>query len=76
MSGLGDALGKLKKAASENSEKVAEGVDRVAHLAKRRTGGKYDDHIDRAGGSATEYLRKRAERDRRERGRPEGEDHR
>ncbi|WP_017592382.1 antitoxin [Nocardiopsis potens] len=60
MSGIGDAFEKVKKAATENSEKVAEGVGKAAEYAKEKTGGKYDDKIDKAGGAATEYLRKQA----------------
>ncbi|MFC4561259.1 antitoxin [Nocardiopsis mangrovi] len=75
MSGLGDAFDKLKKAASENSEKVAEGVDKAKQVAKEKTGGKYDDKIDKAGSAATDYLRKQAKQDR-ERNRRSGEDDR
>jgi hypothetical protein len=41
---------KLKQKAQQfgrdNSEKVREGVDKMAEAAKKRTGGKYDDRID------------------------------
>ncbi|GAA1105727.1 antitoxin [Nocardiopsis composta] len=68
MSGIGDAFEKVKKAAAENSEKVAEGIGKAAELAKEKTGGKHDDKIDKAGGAATEYLRKQAAKNRDENG--------
>ncbi|GAB3492621.1 antitoxin [Nocardiopsis coralliicola] len=64
MPGIGDAFDKVKKAAAENSEKVADGVGKAAEFAKEKTGGKHDDKIDKAGGAATEYLRKQARKDR------------
>ncbi|RCV53813.1 antitoxin [Marinitenerispora sediminis] len=62
MAGLGEAFEKLKKAAGENREKVAEGIHRAAEAAKEKTGGKYDKHIDKASGAARDYLDREAER--------------
>ncbi|WP_046469516.1 antitoxin [Allosalinactinospora lopnorensis] len=67
MSGLGDAFNKVKRTAEKNSEKIAEQVEKVAKTAKRKTGSEHDDKIDKASGTATEYLRKRAEKERTER---------
>ncbi|MFD0774227.1 antitoxin [Streptomonospora algeriensis] len=55
MSG-GSAFDKIKRAAAGNSEKVGQGVDKLKNFAKRKTGGKYDEKIDKAGDSATGYL--------------------
>ncbi|MFC7328754.1 antitoxin [Marinactinospora rubrisoli] len=66
MAGLGEAFEKLKKAATENREKVQEGIHRAAEAAKDKTGGKYDKHIDKATGKARDYLDREAERDRRD----------
>ncbi|MFC3521670.1 antitoxin [Streptomonospora nanhaiensis] len=58
------AFDKFKDAAGDHGDQVAKGVDKAEEFAKDRTGGKYDDQIDKAGGSATEYLRRQAEQDR------------
>ncbi|GAB3213941.1 antitoxin [Marinactinospora thermotolerans] len=64
MARLGDAFDKLKKAASQHGGKVSAGIDKASRVAKEKTGGKYDQHIDRAGDAATEYLRRQARQER------------
>lgn len=49
---------KAKQAASENSNKLAEGMRKAAETAKAKTGGKYDDKIDKAKKTAQDYLPK------------------
>ncbi|TQN32372.1 antitoxin protein of toxin-antitoxin system [Haloactinospora alba] len=49
---------KAKQAASENSNRIAEGVRKAAETAKQKTGGKYDDKIDKAKRTAEGYLPK------------------
>ncbi|MBB6170837.1 rRNA-processing protein FCF1 [Nocardiopsis mwathae] len=56
MSGLKDAMDKLKKAAGRNRDKVAEGVDAAAEAAKEKTGGKYDEQIDKAAEKGKDIL--------------------
>ncbi|MUL43106.1 antitoxin [Streptomonospora sp. PA3] len=54
--GKGGMLGKIRQAAGGNSQKVEQGVEKLKGFAKRKTGGKYDAQIDKAGDSATGYL--------------------
>ncbi|GAA1453336.1 antitoxin [Nocardiopsis tropica] len=63
MSGTGDAFKRLKKAVDDNAEKAQGLVGKAADAAKRATGGAHDDRIDKGAGAATEYLRKRAQED-------------
>lgn len=72
MSGIGDAFDKAKKAAADHGEKLAEGVEKATGFAKEKTGGAHDDRIDKAGGAATEYLRKQAAKQRGENGGKDG----
>ena len=41
-----DFLEQAKKLASEHSDLVDKGLDKGADLAKEKTGGKYDEHIE------------------------------
>jgi hypothetical protein len=66
MSGTGNAFNRIKKAVDDNAEKVQGAVDKAAEAAKKATGGTHDAKIDKGAGAATEYLRKRAQRDKRE----------
>jgi hypothetical protein len=43
-----DFLEQAKKLASEHSDLVDKGLDKGADLAKEKTGGKYDEHIETA----------------------------
>ncbi|GAA1777243.1 MULTISPECIES: antitoxin [Streptomonospora] len=52
----GSAFDRLKRKVGEHSGKVEQGVGKVKDFAKQKTGGKYDDKIDKAGDKATEYL--------------------
>lgn len=66
MSGIGDAFEKVKKTATDHSEQTQKGVRKAAEAAKERTGGAYDEQIDKGSGAATEYLRKQARKDKQE----------
>ena len=66
MSGTGDAFSRIKKAVDDNAEKVQGAVGKAAEAAKKATGGAHDDKIDKGAGAATEYLRKRAQEDKKE----------
>jgi antitoxin protein of toxin-antitoxin system len=41
-----DFFGQARKRASEHEDLVDQGLDKARDLAKDRTGGKYDNHID------------------------------
>ncbi len=43
-----DFFEQAKKFASEHEDLVDSGLDKAADLAKNKTGGKYDEHIDTA----------------------------
>jgi len=43
-----DFLDQAKKLASEHSDLVDKGLDQASDLAKEKTGGKYDEHIETA----------------------------
>ena len=43
-----DFFDQAKKFASEHEDLVDQGLDKAAELAKDKTGGKYDEHIDTA----------------------------
>ena len=63
MSGTGNAFNRLKKVVDDNAEKAQGVVGKAARAAKKATGGTHDDKIDKGAGAATEYLRKRAQDD-------------
>lgn len=48
---LGDNAGTVEQAAKQ-------GIDKAAELAKSKTGGKYDEHIDTAAGKAKDVAAK------------------
>ncbi|CAM4307616.1 hypothetical protein GCM10009799_18340 [Nocardiopsis rhodophaea] len=64
MSGLKDAMDKLKKAASKNRDKVDRGVDAAAEAAKKKTQGKYDDQIDTAAEKGKDFMEDQTRDDR------------
>jgi len=43
-----DFFDQAKKLASEHSDLVDKGLDQAAYMAKEKTGGRFDDHIDTA----------------------------
>lgn len=63
MSGKGDSFDRLKKTAGEHSDKAGGLVGKAAEAAKKVTGGKYDDKIDKGADAATDYLRKQGKGD-------------
>jgi antitoxin protein of toxin-antitoxin system len=51
-----DFLDQAKKLASEHSDLVDKGLDQASDMAKEKTGGKYDEHIDTAEGKLEGFL--------------------
>ncbi len=51
-----DMLDKAKDAAAEQSESVKGGIDKAADFASDKTGGKYDEHIDKGADTAKDYV--------------------
>ncbi|MGH3357461.1 MAG: antitoxin [Nocardioidaceae bacterium] len=47
---------KLKSKASEHSDKVNQGLDKAGEVASKKTGGKFDDKIERGKDAAGGYL--------------------
>ena len=43
-----DFFDQAKKLASEHSDLVGKGLDKASDMAKEKTGGKYDEHIETA----------------------------
>ncbi|PSK82607.1 antitoxin protein of toxin-antitoxin system [Murinocardiopsis flavida] len=56
MGAFGDGFDKLKDAAKKNKDKVEQGLDKGAEFVKGKTGGKYDEQIDRGRTSASKFL--------------------
>jgi len=42
-------MDKAKDLASKNAEKVNEGIEKAEQMANEKTGGKFADHLDKAG---------------------------
>ena len=61
MSGSEGAFDRLRKAAGEHSDKAEGVVGKIADAAKKATGGKHDDKIDKGADAANDYLRKQGE---------------
>ncbi|GAA1099700.1 Rv0909 family putative TA system antitoxin [Nocardiopsis metallicus] len=61
MSDTGDTFDRLKKAVNDHADKAEGVVGKAAEAAKKATGGAHDDKIDKGAGAATDYLRKRAQ---------------
>jgi hypothetical protein len=47
---------KIKDAAGEHGDKIAEGVDKATDVIDDKTGGKFSDHLDKADDAAEEHL--------------------
>lgn len=45
--------GKLTEAVNQHGDKIDQGIDKAGRYASERTGGKYDEHIDKG----SEHLR-------------------
>lgn len=56
MSFLDKAKAKLTEAVDQHGDKIAQGIDKAAHLANEKTGGKHADKIDKATVKAREAL--------------------
>ncbi|WP_017584729.1 antitoxin [Nocardiopsis ganjiahuensis] len=68
MSGTGDTFNRLKKAVNDHADKAEGVVGKAAAAAKKATGGSHDDKIDKGAGAATDYLRKRAQENKKSKG--------
>lgn len=53
---LGDITDKAKGLLEDNADKVDEGIDKAAELAKEKTGGQHDDKIDAAAEKLKDVL--------------------
>jgi hypothetical protein len=51
-----DFMDEAKKLASEHPDLVDKGLDQASDVAKEKTGGKYDEHIDTAQEKAEGFL--------------------
>ncbi|MBT8240609.1 MAG: antitoxin [Acidimicrobiia bacterium] len=47
---------KIKGAAGEHGDKIAEGVDKATDAIDEKTGGKFSDHLDKVDDMAQEHL--------------------
>jgi hypothetical protein len=47
---------KIKAAAGEHGDKIAEGVDKATDAIDDKTGGKFSDHLDKVDDLAEEHL--------------------
>lgn len=47
---------KIKKAAEDHGDKIAEGVDKATDAIDDKTGGKFSEHLDKVDGMAEEHL--------------------
>ena len=56
--GLRDWFNKGKKAAAENKDAVSEGVDKAGDFVDDKTGGKYEEHVDKGQEAAKDYIEK------------------
>ncbi len=55
---LDKAKGKVTKAVDDHGDKIADGIDKAAVAADRKTGGKHGDKIGTAGDKAKDALDK------------------
>ena len=51
-----DMVDKAKDAAGEHAETVKGGIDKAADVASDKTGGKYDEHIDKGADTAKDFV--------------------
>ncbi len=56
--GIGDFVDKAKELAGEHSDKVEDGLEKVADLVDDKTDGKYSDQVDTGVEKAKEFLEK------------------
>lgn len=50
-------LDKVKKAVDDHADQIGSGIDKVANLADKRTGGKHTTKITKASGKARDFVR-------------------
>jgi uncharacterized protein YjbJ (UPF0337 family) len=63
MSFLDKARGKLTEAVDKHGDKITQGIDKAAHEANKRTGGKHGDKIQKATTKAKDALEKLDKKD-------------
>ncbi len=51
-----DMVDKAKDAAAGQADSVKGGIDKAAEVASDKTGGKYDEHIDKGADAAKDYV--------------------
>lgn len=61
--GVGDFVDKAKDLASENKDKVKDGIDQAGDFVDEKTGGKHSEHVDKAQDTAKDYVDDLAEDD-------------
>ncbi len=49
---------KLKKTATDNKDKVADGVDKATDVVDDKTGGKFTEHLDKVDDAAEKFANK------------------
>ncbi len=47
---------KFKKMATDNKDKVADGVDKATDVIDEKTGGKHTEHLDKADDAAAKFA--------------------
>ncbi len=55
---LDKAKGKVTEAVDQHGDKIADGIDKAAGTADRKTGGKHHDKVAKAAGGAKDALDK------------------
>ena len=51
-----DMLDKAQDAAAGQADNIKGGIDKAADIASDKTGGKYDEHIDKGADAAKDYV--------------------
>lgn len=54
--GVGDFVDKAKDLASENKDKVKDGIDKAGDFVDEKTGGKHSEHVGKAQDTAKDYV--------------------
>lgn len=54
--GVDDFVDKAKDLASENKDKVKEGIDKAGDMIDEKTGGEHAEHVDKGQKAAKDYV--------------------
>lgn len=54
--GIGDFVEKAKDLASENKDKVKDGIEKAGDLIDEKTGGKYSGQVDKGQEAAEDFV--------------------